>query len=298
MGVVSVNIVRVAIEAKGSIEEFWKILEERIEIAHDGLKSRIKRLEDVKASVAPILYCSGAMGVKLKPEESVIGLMKNGRASISLGLVGIHEAIYALFNEDIKGNHEDFALDIVKFFRAKTDLWKEEEGYGYSEYFTPAESLCYRFCYLDEAEFGEIENVTTKGYYTNSFHRTVEDPMDVFDKAIFEEKYPEYGTGGFISYGEYPSMIGKEDELMVAWKEVSKYQSYYGTNLPSDSCFICGFAGEFNSTEDGFECPCCGNKDENSVSVIRRVSGYLSSLGSRPVNVGKHKEMQARVKHY
>ena len=203
----------------------------------------------------------------------------------------------ALFGKDIKDNYEDFGVEIVKFMRNKTEQWKKEEGYAYSVYNSPAESLCYRFCTLDEKLFGNIEGVTTKGYYTNSFHRTVEDPLNVFEKAEFEKEYPKYGSGGFISYGEYPSMIGKEDALLSAWKEISKYQSYYGTNTPSDNCFLCGFMGEFKATDLGFECPECGNHDEHTISCIRRVTGYLGSVGSRPVNKGKHKEMQHRVKH-
>lgn len=298
LGVVSLNLVRIAIDAEKDVKKFWEILDQRAEVAHEGLKARITRLKDVKASVAPILYCSGAMGVKLKPDDNVIDIMKNGRSSISLGWIGMHEAIYALFDEDIKGNHEDFGLEIVKFLSEKVKLWKEEEGYGYSLYNTPGENLCYRFCALDENKYGELENITTKGYYTNSMHRTVEDPLNVFEKAKFESPYTDYTTGGFISYGEYPSMIGKEDELIAAWKEISKYQSYYGTNVPADNCFKCGYEGEFKATGEGFECPVCSNTDEDSISVVRRVVGYLSSLGSRPVNKGKHKEMQARVKHW
>lgn len=298
LGCVTVNLPRCGIESNGNVDKFWNILNDRCEIAHKALQYRIKRLENVTASVAPILYCSGAMGVKLKPEDKIIDIMKNGRASVSLGLIGIHETIYALFGDDVKGNHEEFALSIMEFFREKADQWKKEEGYGYSVYNTPAESLCYRFCKLDKDKFGLIPNVTDKEYYTNSFHRTVEDSLNVFDKAIFESPYPEYGNGGFISYGEYPSMIGKEEELMTAWKYILEYQTYYGTNLPSDQCFKCGFEGEFKATESGYECPNCGNKDESTISVIRRVCGYLSSLGSRPVNKGKQDEMMHRIKHY
>lgn len=297
LGVVSLNLVRCGIEANGDIETFWNILDKKLELCKKALMSRIKRLENVTASVAPILYCSGAMGVKLKQDDKIIDLMKKGRASISLGYIGVHETIYALFGDDVINGHEEFAVSIVKHLREKVDKWKDETGYGFSCYSSPGENLCYRFNKLDVEKFGEIENVTTKGYYTNSFHRLVEDNMNVFDKAVFESPYPQYASGGFISYGEYPSMVGKEEALMKVWKEVSKYQPYYGTNTTSDKCISCGYEGEFLTTDEGFECPSCGNNDEETISVIRRVTGYLGSTGSRPVNKGKHKEMQTRVKH-
>ena len=276
---------------------FWKLLDEVCEVAKLALLKRIERFVGVKASVAPILYCSGAMGTKLGLDDDVMQLFTDGRSSISLGYLGIHEAIYALFGQDIKGNHEEFGLEIVKQLRSKTDAWKEETGFGFSTYSTPAESLCLRFNKLDELMFGEIENVTSKGYYTNSFHRTVEDNLSFAKKAKFESPYPVYASGGFIQYGEYPSMIGKEDTLMQSWKAIADYAPYWGTNLPSDQCFKCGYEGEFNTTAEGFCCPDCGNNEEGTCSVIRRITGYLGSTDSRPVNKGKHKEMMKRVKH-
>lgn len=298
LGVVTVNPVRCALKASGGLEVFWEEMERVCRLAKLALDARIKRFEGVKASVAPILYCSGAMGVRLGMEDEVSDLFKNGRSSISLGYIGIDETVRILTGKDIKGNAEDLGIEIVKFLHDKTKQWRLESGYAYSTYSTPAENLCYRFCKLDTEIFGEVEGVTTKGYYTNSFHRTVTDKLNFAEKAEFESPYPSLASGGFIMYGEYPRMVGKEDALLASWKYVSEYAPYWGTNLPSDQCFKCGFEGEFTAHSSGFSCPSCGNGEEGTVSVIRRITGYLGSTGSRPVNKGKHKEMQLRVKHY
>ncbi len=279
------------------MQVFWKELDRVCDLAKKALDKRIERFVGVKASVAPILYCSGAMGVKLGLEDEVMEIFKDGRSSVSLGYLGLHETVRALTGDDIKGNHEALGLEIVTYINDKTKQWKAESGYGFSTYNTPAESLCYRFCRLDEERFGEIEDVTSKGYYTNSFHRTVVDDLSFAEKAEFEAPYPPVASGGFIMYGEYPSMIGKEDALMSSWKYISDYAPYWGTNLPSDQCFKCGYEGEFKATADGFECTDCGNNEEGTCSVIRRCTGYLSRPDTRPVNKGKHKEMQQRSKH-
>ncbi len=279
------------------MEAFWKDLNRVCNIAKVALDKRIERFVGVKASVAPILYCSGAMGVKLGMDEEVMQIFKDGRASISLGYLGVHEAVRALTGDDIKDEHEDLGLEIVKFIRGKVNAWKAEDGFGWSCYSTPAENLCYRFCRLDEELFGDVEDVTSKGYYTNSFHRTVTDNLSFAEKAEFESPYPEFASGGFIMYGEYPNMVGKEKALLESWKYVADYAPYWGSNLPSDQCFKCQYAGEFTAHDSGFCCPECGNSDEDSCSIIRRITGYLGSTGSRPVNKGKHKEMQRRVKH-
>ena len=301
LGVISLNLPRIAIESQGSEADFWSLQDERLVLAKKALMTRIARLENVKARVAPILYMEGACGVRLKADDSVTEIFKNGRASISLGYIGIHETINALTGTETHMYDDEqrraLGIAIVERLRRATDEWKAETGYGFSLYSTPSENLCDRFCRLDTAEFGLIPGVTDKGYYTNSFHLDVEKKVNPYDKLDFEAPYPPLANGGFICYGEYPNLQHNLKALEDVWDYSYDRVPYYGTNTPIDECYECGFAGEFNCTSKGFVCPKCGNHDASRVSVIRRVCGYLGSPDARPFNAGKQEEVKRRVKH-
>lgn len=299
LGVVSLNLPRIAIEANKDEKRFYHLLDERLLLAKKALMTRIARLENTKAKVAPILYMEGACGVRLKADDNVAKIFKNGRASISLGYIGIHETLYALYGEHIYDTPElhDKGIAIVKHLADATKAWKEKTGYAFSLYSTPSENLCDRFCRLDSQAFGVIENVTDKGYYTNSFHLDVEKKVNPFDKIDFEMPYPELANGGFICYGEFPNMQQNVNALETVWDYSYDRVPYYGTNTPIDECYECGFTGEFDCTSKGFTCPKCGNHDSDKVSVTRRVCGYLGSPDARPFNAGKQAEVQRRVKH-
>ncbi|AUR85774.1 anaerobic ribonucleoside-triphosphate reductase [Vibrio phage 1.081.O._10N.286.52.C2] len=300
LGVVSLNIPRIAIESAGDMERFFEILHERCELAFEALMIRIRRFDTVTASVAPILYCEGAMGVRLKPTDLVSEVFKDGRASISLGYIGLHEAVTLLSNDEahtFDSHHKQFLAEkIVETLRKYTDAWKEATGYGFSLYSTPSESLCDRFCRLDQEKYGIITGINDKDYYTNSFHLDVYKKVNPFEKIDFEAKYPHFATGGFICYAEFPNMRDNIKGLERVWDYSHDHVAYFGTNTPIDQC-TCGWTGEAHIDSEGYACPVCGQRDPEKLHVTRRVCGYLGNPGSRGWNHGKTVEMKNRVKH-
>ena len=301
LGVVSINLPRVALEAEGNEVLFYSLLEARLILAKKALDTRIERLSEVKASVAPILYMEGACGVRLKADDCIADIFKNGRASISLGYIGLHETINALYGTDShmfdSKSKQQKALQIITRLKQATEQWSQQSGYAFSLYSTPSENLCDRFCRLDAKQFGVLEGVTDKGYYTNSFHLDVEKAVNPYDKLDFEMPYPAIASGGFICYGEYPNMQHNLKALEDVWDYSYSRVPYYGTNTPIDECYECHFSGEFDCTSKGFVCPSCGNSDPEKVAVTRRVCGYLGSPDARPFNEGKQEEVKRRVKH-
>lgn len=301
LGVVSLNLPRIALESAGDRDRFWALLDARLQLARTALMTRITRLENVRARVAPILYMEGACGVRLAADDPIAPIFRNGRASISLGYIGLHETLNALSGGEVHPYDDPklraLGVAIISRLRAAVEAWKSETGYGFSLYSTPSENLCDRFCRLDAAEFGLIPGVTDKGYYTNSFHLDVEKKVNPYDKIDFEAAYPPLASGGFICYGEYPSLQHNLQALEDVWDYSYDRVPYYGTNTPIDQCYDCGFSGEFDCTSKGFTCPACGNHDSRRVSVTRRVCGYLGSPDARPFNAGKQEEVKRRVKH-
>jgi ribonucleoside-triphosphate reductase len=299
LGVVSLNLPRIAIEAKGDRARFEELFAQKLQLCFRALMCRIQRLEGVKANVAPILYTEGAFGRRLDPQDDILSLFRNGRASISLGYIGLHEVGTLMFGAHPFDNEEcqAFLRGIVSSMRDVTKRWARETGFGFSLYSTPSESLCHRFCKLDQARFGKIAEVTDKGYYTNSFHLDVYRKVNPFEKIDFEAGFADLASGGHISYVELPNMRHNLQGLEAIWDYAVEHVPYFGTNTPVDSCGKCGFMGETLTTEEGFVCPECGNNDSASLSVTRRVCGYLGSPNARPFNAGKQKEMIRRVKH-
>ncbi|MDV7727046.1 anaerobic ribonucleoside-triphosphate reductase [Enterococcus faecium] len=299
LGVVTLNLPRIAIESKGDQNKFWQLLSDRLEIMKDALLYRVERCKEAIPANAPILYMYGAFGKRLSRTDSVNELFKNRRATVSLGYIGLYEVASAFFGGEWETNPEAkaFTLDIVKELKANADAWGDEYGYHFSVYSTPSESLTDRFCRLDTEKFGIIENITDKEYYTNSFHYDVRKNPTSFEKLEFEKDYPKYCSGGFIHYCEYPMLQQNPKALEAVWDFAYDKIGYLGTNTPIDHCYQCGFEGDFKPTERGFECPECGNHDPKTCDVVKRTCGYLGNPQARPMVHGRHKEISSRVKH-
>ncbi|WP_261024565.1 anaerobic ribonucleoside-triphosphate reductase [Streptococcus mitis] len=300
LGVVTVNLPRIALESEGDINKFWEIFNERMNIAEDALVYRVERTKEATPANAPILYQYGAFGHRLGKEESVDQLFKNRRATVSLGYIGLYEVATVFFGNNWEHNPEakEFTLDIIRDMKRRVEEWSDQYGYHFSIYSTPSESLTDRFCRLDTDKFGSIPDITDKEYYTNSFHYDVRKNPTPFEKLDFEKVYPEAGaSGGFIHYCEYPVLQQNPKALEAVWDYAYDRVGYLGTNTPIDRCYKCDFEGDFEPTERGFACPNCGNSDPKTVDVVKRTCGYLGNPQARPMVNGRHKEIAARVKH-
>ncbi|MFC6323084.1 anaerobic ribonucleoside-triphosphate reductase [Companilactobacillus baiquanensis] len=299
LGVVTVNLPRIALESNGDKKLFWDIFEEKMSLCHEALEYRIERTKEAKPENAPLLYMYGAFGKRLKETDSIDELFKDQRATVSLGYIGIYEVCTEFFGKDWEHDQEahDFAESIVKALHDKCSLWAEESGYHYSLYSTPAESLTDTFCRDDIKKFGRIPDITDKEYYTNSFHYDVRKHPSPFEKLSFEEVFPKYASGGFIHYCEYPNLKQNPKALESVWDWAYDHVGYLGTNTSIDQCFKCGFKGEFKATARGFVCPECGNHDPKFCDVVKRTCGYLGNPQQRPMIHGRHVEIASRRKN-
>ena len=294
-GVVSINLPQIAILANKDEDKFFELLEERLDLCYEALMCRHHALLGTLSNVSPVHWQYGAIA-RLEKNEPIDKLLKNGYSTISLGYIGIYE-----MTKLMKGvSHTDpigkeFALKVMKKLRAKCETWKKETGIGFGLYGTPAESLCYRFARIDKEKFGSIKDVTDKGYYTNSYHVDVREEIDAFKKLEFESEFQEISSGGAISYVEIPNMQNNLEALEELVKFIYENIQYAEFNTKSDYCHVCGFDGEIIINDDlEWECPNCHNKDKNKMNVTRRTCGYL---GENFWNVGKTKEIKARVLH-
>jgi ribonucleoside-triphosphate reductase len=268
-------------------------------IVKDALIFRVERCKQAIPANAPILYQNGAFGKRVKRTDDVDQLFRNQRATVSIGYIGLYEVATVFYGSQWESNKEakDFTLSIMKELKAAADQWSGELGYHFSVYSTPSESLTDRFCRLDTEKFGNIPDITEKEYYTNSFHYDVRKNPTPFEKLDFEKDYPQYCSGGFIHYCEYPVLQQNPRALEAVWDFAYDKIGYLGTNTPIDHCYQCGFDGDFKPTEIGFECPNCGNSDPETCDVVKRTCGYLGNPQERPMARGRHKEISSRVKN-
>lgn len=299
VGVVTLNLPRIAMQTENT-GEFMRLLDARAEIVREALDWRFDQVREATASQSPIHYVTGAAGVALSPSEKVGDLVEGGYATASMGYIGVYEATARFYGGDWYSNREavEFSVSIVRRLDELARSWKAENGRGYGVYGTPSESLCDRFARLDTRLFGEVEDITSKGYYQNSFHVDVRKNMSPFEKWRVEAQYLPYTTGGAIDYVETETLLKNPDALeAIVDAAVASGVRYFGVNQPVSQCFECDYSGEFAADVRGFYCPDCGERDEEKISVVRRVCGYLGSFADRPVVEGKRKEIVARVKH-
>ena len=294
-GVVSLNLPQMGIIAKGNEEAFWQLMEERLALCYEALMCRHRALEGTLSDVSPIHWQYGAIA-RLKKGETIDKLLHGGYSTISLGYIGLYEVTKLMTGEShTEPKGFEFAMKVMKRMRAATDQWKAQTGIGFALYGTPAESLCYRFAKIDQERFGDIEDITDKGYYTNSYHVDVREKIDAFSKFTFESQFQTISSGGAISYVEIPNMRNNLEALEEVVKFIYDNIQYAEFNTKSDYCHICGFDGEILVNDDfEWECPQCHNEDHSKMNVTRRTCGYL---GENFWNVGKTKEIKARVLH-
>lgn len=299
VGVVTLNLPRIAMQTE-STSDFMRLLDARAGIVREALDWRFDQVREATASQSPIHYVTGAAGVTMSPSDKVGDLVEGGYATASMGYIGVYEAVARFYGGDWYSNREavEFSVNIVRRLDELARAWKAESGRGYGVYGTPSESLCDRFARLDTRLFGEVENITSKGYYQNSFHVDVRKNMSPFEKWRVEAQYLPYTTGGAIDYVETETLLKNPDALeSIVDAAVAAGVRYFGVNQPVSRCFECDYSGEFAADVRGFYCPECGERDEEKISVVRRVCGYLGSFADRPVVEGKRKEIVARVKH-
>ena len=294
-GVVSINLPQCGILAKGDEKKFWEILEERLQLCFDALMCRHNALLGTVSDVSPVHWQYGAIA-RLDKGEKIDKFLFGGYSSISLGYIGLYEVtklVKGVSHTDPKGT--EFALKVMNTLREHCEKWKKETNIGFALYGTPAESLCYRFARIDKERFGTIKDVTDKGYYTNSYHVDVREEIDAFSKFTFESQFQKISSGGAISYVEVPNMNGNLTAMEDVIKFIYDNIQYAEFNTKSDYCQVCGFSGEIQINADNeWECPNCHNKDHRRMNVTRRTCGYL---GENFWNVGKTKEIKARVLH-
>lgn len=294
-GVVSLNLPQIGILAAGDEEKFWQLLEERLSLCFEALMCRHTALEGTLSDVSPIHWQYGAIA-RLKKGEKIDKLLHDGYSTISLGYIGLYEMTKLMKGvSHTKPEGTEFALKVMNRLREAVDTWKRETGIAFGLYGTPAESLCYRFARIDRKKYGEIKDITDKGYYTNSYHVDVREKIDAFHKFTFESQFQVISSGGAISYVEVPNMKNNLEALEELVKFIYDNIQYAEFNTKSDYCHICGYDGEIKINENlEWECPNCGNKDHSKMNVTRRTCGYL---GENFWNVGKTKEINARVLH-
>lgn len=294
-GVVSINLPQIGILTRGDEAAFWKLFDERLELCREALMCRHEALKGVVSDVSPVHWQYGAIA-RMKPGETIDKLLYGGYSSISLGYIGIYELTWLMKGcSHTAPEGEEFALRVIQHLKDKVEQWRKETNIGFALYGTPAESLCYRFARIDKEKFGTIENVTDKGYYTNSYHVDVREDIDAFSKFRFESQFQTVSTGGCISYVEIPNMRNNLEALEDLVRFIYDNIQYAEFNTKSDYCHVCGFDGEILINDDfEWECPVCHNKDQNKMNVTRRTCGYL---GENFWNVGKTKEIKARVLH-
>ena len=298
-GVVTINLVDVACSSYGNMDKFWEILDERLELCHRALRLRHERLLGTPSDVAPILWQYGAIA-RLKKGETIDKLLYNGYSTISLGYAGLCEMCYRMVGKSHTADEgRDFALKVMQRLNDKCAEWKAAENISYSVYGTPMESTTYKFAKALQRRFGVIPHVTDKNYITNSYHVHVEEEIDAFQKLKFESDFQKLSPGGAISYVEVPNMQNNIPAILDVMKYIYENIMYAELNTKSDFCEECGFSGEIKIFEDSegkllFECPNCGNRNQDKMSVARRTCGYI---GTQFWNQGRTQEIKDRVLH-
>ncbi len=294
-GVVSLNLPQIGIIAEGDINKFWKLLDNRLDLCFEALMCRHNALKGTLSDASPIHWQHGAIA-RLEQGEVIDPLLMDGYSTISLGYIGLYEVTKLMKGvSHIEPEGETFAREVMNKLNEATKRWKEETGLGFGVYGSPAESLCYRFARIDKAKFGEIKDVTDKGYYTNSYHVDVREPIDAFSKLKFESQFQPISSGGCISYIEIPNMNHNLEALRQMVTFIYHNIQYAEFNTKSDCCHLCGYEGEITINDNlEWECPNCHNKDQNKMNVIRRTCGYL---GDNFWNKGKTQEIKSRVLH-
>ena len=294
-GVVSLNLVQVALTANKDMNKFWEVLDERLSLCREALMVRHNLLLGTPSDISPIHWQHGGIA-RLEKGEKIDPLLKNGYSTLSLGYVGIYEMTQAMLGvSHTTKEGEEFALKVMNHLKDACDSWKAETGLGFGLYGTPGESLTSRFCRIDKQKFGEIKNVTDRMYYTNSYHVHVTEEIDAFEKLKFESQFHDISLGGCISYVEVPDMSKNLPAVEQIINYIYHNIQYAEINTKPDVCFKCGYTGEIKLDDDmQWYCPNCGNKDKDEMQVMRRTCGYI---GSNMWGKGRTQEISQRVLH-